>query len=100
MLVYTLIAASRGINVCDCFGCCCGRDDDEEKPRLPSRNSDMNTIPEGECSGSDTGNNRTRPETHQSYRPPGAPFPSYLPQHAAEGIRSSRLQQNLGKIPV
>jgi hypothetical protein len=46
MLIYTLIAASRGINVCDCFGGCCGRDDDEEKNHLPSQLYNKNTTSE------------------------------------------------------
>lgn len=47
ILIYTLFATSRGINVCDCFGGCCGRSDgdDEEKSRLPSRPSETCSHP-------------------------------------------------------
>jgi hypothetical protein len=50
MTFYALFAASRGINVCDCFGGCCGKrkNDDEEKSqsRLPSRSEDTYPHPD------------------------------------------------------
>jgi hypothetical protein len=50
MAIYALFAASRGINVCDCFGGCCGKrdNDDEEKSRsrLPLRSEDTYPHPD------------------------------------------------------
>jgi len=51
LTIYALFAAYRGINVCDCFGGCFGKrdnDDDAEKgpSRLPSRSEDTYPYPD------------------------------------------------------
>ncbi|KAL1795991.1 hypothetical protein ACET3X_006215 [Alternaria dauci] len=100
LIVYTLYAASRGINVCDCFGGCCGKhdddnDNDEEKSRepLPSRSDDMCPHPGVLETGPGEGYTAYRP-AHPSGDHPPVPLPLVLPQQIETQQRhAGRLQK-------
>ncbi|KAF1835957.1 hypothetical protein BDW02DRAFT_617551, partial [Decorospora gaudefroyi] len=99
MIVYALYAASRGINVCNCFGGCCRKHDPDEEnlSRLPSRSNDTYPYPDAVNPGPGTG--YYRPPRGMKYEVAG-PLPLMLPQQVAQERRTSRLQRNAGATPA
>ncbi|KAH6868231.1 hypothetical protein BKA58DRAFT_458905 [Alternaria rosae] len=85
LTIYAIFAAYRGINVCDCFGGCFGKrdnDDDAEKgsPRLPSRSED--TYP------------------HPDVLQPASGYRAYRPARPASYEPQQQQQQQQGPLPV
>ncbi|CAN9384746.1 unnamed protein product [Alternaria alternata] len=103
LIIYTLLAASRGINVCDCFGGCCGKhhDDDENgRERLPSRSDDTYPRPDVLHSGPGEGYNAYRPARPSGDNPP-VPLPLVLPQQMeTQQRRAGRLQRGYRGVEV
>ncbi|KAG9195093.1 hypothetical protein G6011_00213 [Alternaria panax] len=91
LIIYTLFAASRGINVCNCFGGCCRKhddDNDEERGRLPSRSDDTYPHPDAVAAGPGGGYKAYRPaRSSGDHRP--VPLPLVLPQQVGMQQRGS-----------
>ncbi|CAG5152879.1 uncharacterized protein ALTATR162_LOCUS2947 [Alternaria atra] len=97
LIIYTLFAASRGINVCDCFGGCCGKHDDKDeessRDRLPSRSEDTHPHPDVLKPGPGGGYRAYRP-AHPVNDHPSLPLPPVLPRQAeTQQRRAVRLQK-------
>ncbi|CAN9361337.1 unnamed protein product [Alternaria alternata] len=103
LIIYTLLAASRGINVCDCFGGCCGKHDDDDenvRERLPSRSDDTYPRPDVLHSGPGEGYKAYRP-ARLSGDNPLVPLPLVLPQQTGtQQRRAGRLQRGYRGVEV